>query len=311
MEYDTQLVAEGGFAVEPSAPEKVGFTFLGWANTNGEIVDVTSIEVTTSVTYTAKFEQIFHTITFIVDGKKYDTQSVAEGGFAVEPSEPEKAGFTFLGWSTSQNGNTIDVESTEIHSDINFYAVFEEIKKYDVIFYVNGEVYKKQIVLEGEGVTPVSDPKLSDGEIFVGWAQSMGATADEIIDVTSVVVDKNTYFYAVVEVKLNDPELVEKLNRGYKQLAKIKASGLAKSAITEIRNCISKVLDDANAGKYISKKYVVTTYAAEVGAVKKIVKEDMTATERSNFVNLVTNPDRIDQDVQDFLVEYFDINVAI
>jgi uncharacterized repeat protein (TIGR02543 family) len=58
---------------------------------------------------------VYHTVTFISDGSTYDTQSVAHGGYATEPTAPTKSGYTFTGWSPS-------VASTQINGDTTFTA---------------------------------------------------------------------------------------------------------------------------------------------------------------------------------------------
>ena len=90
-----------------------GYTFDHWNKQFGT--------VTGDDTYTAIYTQntVYYTVTFIVDGSTYDTQSVAAGGYASTPTAPTKSGYTFTGWSP-------DVASTQINGDTTFTAQFVE-----------------------------------------------------------------------------------------------------------------------------------------------------------------------------------------
>lgn len=90
-----------------------GYTFDHWDKQFGT--------VTGDDTYTAIYTQntVYYTVTFIVDGSTYDTQSVSAGGYASTPTAPTKSGYTFTGWSP-------DVASTQINGNTTFTAVFTE-----------------------------------------------------------------------------------------------------------------------------------------------------------------------------------------
>lgn len=94
-------------------PTNAGYTFAGWSPA---IQPVTG-NATYHATYTA--DVVYHTVTFISDGSTYDTQSVAHGGYATEPTAPTKSGYTFTGWSPS-------VASTQINGDTTFTAQFTQ-----------------------------------------------------------------------------------------------------------------------------------------------------------------------------------------
>lgn len=321
--YDSQSVEDGKKATEPDEPAKDGFTFVGWSRTNGgAVVNVSDITIKTRTTFYAVFEEnepepVYYKVTFYVEGDEYDKQSVLEGEYPKLPKDPEMEGYEFLGWSKTEGGNTVNPDAIEVKSNLKYYAVFEEIKEevkyYKVVFWFDGEFYMPFDVAAGDSLDAPVTPKLEDeNAIFLGWSLSDSNSKDKIIEVSDIVINQNTDFYSVIIKNPNDPVLMEKLERGKKQLAKIKANGLAASAISKILSCISCVIDDANSGEYITKNYVSKEYGdSHVDPVKDIVNNKMTSTERSNFVNLVTNPDRIDQDVQDFLIDYFDIDTNI
>ena len=103
---------------------------------------------------------------------------------------------------------------------------------------------------------------------------------------------------------------MEKLTRGYKQLKGIKRStGLTKEVLGILTECIGYVLEDANNGQKIDANYVGREYKTMVDRAKTIVNVDMSSSEKSQFVNVITKT--VDKDVQDFLYEYFDIDTKI
>ena len=347
--HDVQQVLQGETAVAPKDPVKQGYEFLGWSRMNGgPVVDVSSVTITKSIVFYAKFQIIetdddddeeddggdngggtgggpggsvpeapkVYTVTFYVDGEVYDEQEVESGDYPEEPKDPKLDGYEFLGWATSSGSTTtVYPDSIKVEKNLKYYAVFEkeeeEVVYYNVIFWFNGEPLKKYEVAAGDTVKAPTTPKLEEGESFLGWSLKDNNSANEIIDVSDIIIEGHTDFYSVIISNPNDEELMEKLDRGYKQLGKIKADGRIKTAITKIRTCVGKIIDDANGGIYITKNYVKKEYASDIAEVSDIVNNRMTSTERSNFVNLVTNPDRIDQDVQDFLIDYFDIDTSI
>ena len=94
-------------------------------------------------------------------------------------------------------------------------------------------------------------------------------------------------------------------------MSKIRLGGVQKQTLDIIKNCVGKVIDDAKSGKFIDKNYVIANYSNMIDSVKDLFNNTMTSTERSSFVNAITNERNIDKDVQDFLIDYFDINTNI
>lgn len=122
----TVQVEEGQKATKPADPEKEGFTFLGWFADDLEFDFDTPI--TGNVTLTAHWEAIVvledFTVTFNADnGSALVTVTVTEGDKVEEPADPEKEGYTFLGWYL--NGTKFDFD-TAITADIELIAQWEE-----------------------------------------------------------------------------------------------------------------------------------------------------------------------------------------
>ncbi len=316
--YDSQSVLEGSYAKKPTDPEKENYTFKGWATKNGgAVINVSSVAINDKTTFYAVFEKnpVYYEVVFMVFDEEYDVQEVLEGEYPAEPLEPVVEGFVFLGWSSKENGTTVYPGRNAVRADTTYYAVFEEEEEeiifYDVFFYFDGEYYMDFEVAAGDTVNAPEIPELEEGVTFLGWSLDDNNDPEKIIEVSDLIIEGPTDIYSVLAKNPNSAEFMEKMERGYKQLKKIKVSGLQKDAIDIIKECIGYVIDDAKSGKFIDKGYVDKYYGNMIDDVKKIVNFDMTSTERSGFVNTITNPDRIDQDVQDFLIDYFDIDTSI
>ena len=246
-------------------------------------------------------------MTFYVDSEVYNTQTKAFGECPTLPQDPQKEGYTFVGWSADENGSVINPQEQTVTGDAAYYAVFE-INRYTVTFYVDSEVYNTQTKAFGECPTLPQDPTVR-GKIFVGWS---GVNGGEITEVNNIVICSDISFYAVFEFKPNDPNLIEIMTRGLDQIKKIRISQNSKNDIARdlIAECMTYVLADANNGIYIDKSYIYDAYEELARKIKKAIKEDMTEKERSAFVNIFTNTRNVDKDVQDFLIEYFDIDMT-
>lgn len=88
---------------------------------------------------------VTHKVTFILDGTPYMTQSVADGEFAVKPTDPEKRFARFNGWFVSKAaaGSAFDFEKTPITADLDLYSDWDEIDpvSYKVIEGANLTIY--------------------------------------------------------------------------------------------------------------------------------------------------------------------------
>ena len=122
---DAQQVAYGQVATLPEEPTKEGYNFVGWACGN-DAYDFAAV-VTGDVTITAVWQIKVYMVTFDVDGGEFEGQTtvfVKYGEFAVVPTAPTKAGYTFAGWTL--NGESYDFE-TIVNEDITLVASWEEI----------------------------------------------------------------------------------------------------------------------------------------------------------------------------------------
>lgn len=118
----SQLVLHGEKAVEPSAPEKEGFTFVGWMYNDQPWVFFGYV-VTEDMTLVAKWERTQFTVTFDYGygWERTRTQIVYYGEKANKPEDPQRRyGYTFGGWF--YNDEEFDFENTTIVSNITLTA---------------------------------------------------------------------------------------------------------------------------------------------------------------------------------------------
>ncbi len=95
--WSTQSVPYNGTADRPTDPSRAGYTFSGW--------DGSFTNVKADRTITAKYTAIKYKVTFYdADGNVLSAQDVTYNGdapgSATAPDAPEKANYTFVGWST-------------------------------------------------------------------------------------------------------------------------------------------------------------------------------------------------------------------
>ena len=313
--YEEQSVLYGKSATLPVQPEKDGYTFLGWSKAeNGEVIEAESEIITENTSFYAVFERnpVYYTVTFFVNGNEYASYSVLENECSEIPEAPTLDGYEFAGWSENENGEVVTPENVAVNQNTAYYAVFEKlIIYYDVTFMFDGNILAESKVLREDSATaPENTPETAEGYKFMGWSLTSGNDRTSVIDVSTFEITENTVFYSVIITNPNSDEFMEKLTRGHTQLSSIKrVTGNAKNAINKVKECIALVLEDANNFIYIDKNYVGTTYSVTVAEVKKIIGEDMSESEKSQFANLITSS--IDEDVRDFLYTYFDIKTTI
>lgn len=102
----TQEVAENSYAVQPSAPKRSGYIFMGWDNDGCNITADTTITATYQ-----KSEEKLYTVTFVdKNNDVISTQKVELGGSAKAPEAPIFDGYEFAQW----NGNYTNITNNTL-----------------------------------------------------------------------------------------------------------------------------------------------------------------------------------------------------
>ena len=100
---EIQYIEEGKSAIPPADPVRDGYTFTGWSK---DWNNVTEDRTITAVYSDNSGDSNRHTVTFYdYDGNVHSQQTVNHGEGAVEPKDPVKSGYRFLGWTPSDYSN--------------------------------------------------------------------------------------------------------------------------------------------------------------------------------------------------------------
>ena len=150
--FAEQPVDYGAAVIPPTAPEKEGYEFAGWENVP-ETMPAQDLEI--HGTYEVKY----YTLTFIVDGEVFKTESVAFGTTITLPTAPEKEGHTFVGWG--------DVPETMPAKDVTLTAQFS-VNEYTLTYVLDGAVYATFQVPYGTAIVPL-EVELDATREFNGW----------------------------------------------------------------------------------------------------------------------------------------------
>lgn len=173
-----------------SGVTKSGYTFIGWRPAQDHQISYApglTIESSGSMymeAYFVKNGTQLYTVTFDANGGQGTvySQQVESGMYVKLPTSlcMVRDGFTFVGWSTEQDGSIIGYEDYQVESDTTLYAIWEENYTpvdpdpkpvyYDVSFSTNqGQGnYPVQRIQSGGLVTKPADPT-REGHVFLGW----------------------------------------------------------------------------------------------------------------------------------------------
>ena len=156
---DAQTIPKSSPATAPDEPDnKYGWHFVDW--------DKDFSCVTEDMTVTALYEINIYDVTFLDwDGSVLGEEEVEHGSATTAPAEPERVGYTFIGWDTDFSCVTDDLTVTALY----------EINIYTVSFYKQSQDGNNKIAK-----TPFATQQV---------------TYNELIDFTKISVGKNAVWY--------------------------------------------------------------------------------------------------------------------
>ena len=131
QDYNSALTA-------PNDPEKEGFTFAGWDMKIPENIPATNM------TFTAQWERNSYTVTWVVDGQSKSSTLLYDTPI-VKPTDPEKEGYTFKGW-------TPVVPERMPAENVTYTAMFG-VNTYAIVYVINGEVVHRELLNYGQPIT--------------------------------------------------------------------------------------------------------------------------------------------------------------
>ena len=115
-----------------------------------------------------------YTLTYMVDGEEYKTETLVYGSTITPEEEPSKEGYTFSGWS--------ELPETMPAHDVTVNGSFT-INTHTLSYIVDGEVYKTYEVDYGTVITPEAEP-IKAGYSFSGWSEIPETMPDHDVEVT-------------------------------------------------------------------------------------------------------------------------------
>ena len=164
--YATENVAYGSEITLIDEPTKEGYTFSGWS-------EAPATMPASDVTIEGSFTVNYYTVTYLVDGEVYATDSIAYGSEIILIEEPTKEGYTFSGWS--------EAPATMPASDVTIEGSFT-VNYYTVTYLVDGEVYATENVAYGSEIILIEEPT-KEGHSFSGWSEAPATMPAEDITI--------------------------------------------------------------------------------------------------------------------------------
>ncbi len=226
------------------------FTHSGIKILNGYIVLETNhfSEYAVCTEYTPKKD---YTIKWIVDGVVTE-QTVTEESAITKPANPEKEGYTFVGW-------TPEIPDMMPAENLEFSAVWQ-VNKYTITFDAAGGTEIAPMAFEyGAAVTLPANPE-KDGYAFIGWTPELPETMPAN-DLTVVAVYEEAETSEVPEPPKVTVKGVRIVSLPYKTQYTYKVDSL------DLSGLVIKMMYSDGTSKIISDTKTVTAYGFNVDSV--------------------------------------------
>ena len=183
VDYDgtvlsAQSVAHGSAAIEPTAPEREGYAFIGW--------DKDFSNVTEDMTVTAQYSANSYSITYTINGEEYTAQTYEFGAAVSAPEYTVPEGHTFSGWDIPE---TMPAENLVLDAALT-------VNSYTITYTVNGEEYTAQTYEFGAEVS-APEYTVPEGHTFSGWDIPETMPAENLVLDAALTVNSYTITYTV------------------------------------------------------------------------------------------------------------------
>ena len=175
QDYNSEVTA-------PQDPMKEGYTFVMWADENGEEAQVPATVPAGNVKLTAVWSANENTINFYTDEnaeEAYHTITAntdAEITEEMKPADPTKSGYHFGGWFDAE-GNAVVIGQTMPAKSMDLYAKWN-VKQYTIILDLDGgKIGEQSVVTIAQNYgTDVEAPEtpVKEGYKFLYWADENG-----------------------------------------------------------------------------------------------------------------------------------------
>ena len=183
VDYDgtvlsAQSVAHGSAAIEPTAPEREGYAFIGW--------DKDFSNVTEDMTVTAQYSANSYSITYTINGKEYTAQTYEFGAAVSAPEYTVPEGHTFSGWNIPE---TMPAENLVLDAALT-------VNSYSITYTINGEEYTAQTYEFGAAVS-APEYTVPEGHTFSGWDIPETMPAENLVLDAALTVNSYSITYTI------------------------------------------------------------------------------------------------------------------
>ena len=214
--YEVAYAAVGRIVAKPlTDPAKSHYTFKFWSKTVGGTEYNFETLVDDDFTLYAVFEINTYTVTFLVNGAAFDSQSIVYGNIAAEPSgTPALSGYRFLGtWTldaTADETAAVYSFATTVSGNITLRAMF--IQQFTVEFRnsntANNSTGRVGSIVTVDKGSPIPAPTATPSRSGYSWlgewtttttgsGSSMYGTASGIVNPATYTVTANVTFWAM------------------------------------------------------------------------------------------------------------------
>ena len=183
VDYDgtvlsAQSVAHGSAAIEPTAPEREGYAFIGW--------DKDFSNVTEDMTVTAQYSANSYSITYKINGEEYTAQTYEFGAVVSAPEYTVPEGHTFSGWDIPE---TMPAENLVLDAALT-------VNSYTITYTINGVEYTAQTYEFGAAVS-APEYTVPEGYTFSGWDVPETMPAENLVLDAALTVNEYTVTYNI------------------------------------------------------------------------------------------------------------------
>ena len=308
-EAPTNYNIESEDIIIPS-PKKVGYSFIGWTTPDNKEPKIDYKISTGSIgdkELTANYEPIAYYISYNSSegqGEMEKQEFAYNQTSKLNKNQFTKEGYTFIGWSTSIDGDVMFNDESEISNlsskdkdVITLYAKWEIIKLNVKYYDLFGALLKSETVEYGnKSVAP--EDMFIDGYTFEGWNPSLGVIREDTIYKAQYTINEYTIKYNfntgsnddAQEIKYNVESdtitLPTPTRTGYTFLGWTGSNGLK----PQLEVIIHKgSIDD----KTYKANWVSNSYKVSLNANGGVVNEDYIMISYNSLYGTIPTPTRV------------------
>jgi uncharacterized repeat protein (TIGR02543 family) len=179
---DASFMTDGELSYDGTRDEqsRPGYTLIGWSATDGgsPISWPYYPGVTSNITLYALWSTDVHTLWYFSNGSIAHYLTYVTDGSVIAPSDPVRAGYSFLGWSATEGGSAVSFPYYPGGTGFKAMHALWSISTYTVTYDSKGgtSVGTASFVYGG-GVDSAPRKPYRSGAVFMGWSDTDGGDA--------------------------------------------------------------------------------------------------------------------------------------